>query len=298
MPHRIIDCHSHANWHGHDVDALVANMDEHGIEKAWVLTWEMAEQDWHSVTYYHESLDPRATGSGLTLEKGVEALKKYPDRFIGGWAPDPRDMHARARLKAAVDLHGIKVYGELKCRMRFDSIDAISMYRYCAELGLPVLFHLEGPAYRLEEQCENFKNWVEWYGGGISVVDNMCRLCPDTIFIGHGPGFWREISGDANAPESTKGYPDGPVMPNGQVPELMRKYNNLYADISADSGRCALGRDMEQAKKFVDEFQDRILFGRDQFDGRHIEVLDRLELNEEILEKVLYKTAERLLGEK
>ncbi len=43
----------------------------------------------------------------------------------------------------------------------------------------------------------------------------------------------------------------------------MRKYPNLYGDISAGSGCNALTRDPEYAVKFMTEFQDRLLFGLD-----------------------------------
>ena len=43
----------------------------------------------------------------------------------------------------------------------------------------------------------------------------------------------------------------------------MRKYPNLYGDLSAGSGCNALSRDEEHAIKFLNEFQDRLMFGTD-----------------------------------
>jgi predicted TIM-barrel fold metal-dependent hydrolase len=43
----------------------------------------------------------------------------------------------------------------------------------------------------------------------------------------------------------------------------MRKYPNLYCDLSAGSGRRALERDLDYAGKFLTEFQDRVMFGID-----------------------------------
>ena len=43
----------------------------------------------------------------------------------------------------------------------------------------------------------------------------------------------------------------------------MRKYPNLYGDLSAGSGNIALSRDLDYAGRFLTEFQDRILFGVD-----------------------------------
>ena len=142
MAHTIIDCHNHPNWHHHNVDALVRNMDTHGIAKTWLLGWDINQKEYdQACPSYYRGMDPRGIAAGIDLV--VEGLHRHPDRFIGGWAPDPRDRHARARFRAAVEIHGIRVYGELKCRMRFDDPDAIAMYRLCGELKAPVLFHLQ-----------------------------------------------------------------------------------------------------------------------------------------------------------
>ena len=292
MARRVIDIHNHPNWQDRDVDGLVANMDEHGIEKTWLLSWEIPPEEYEVCAGYSDGMDPRATGMPLWLV--VEGIRKHPDRLIGGWAPDPRDRRARAKLKAAVNIHGIRICGELKCRMRYDNPDAIVMYRYCAELGLPVLFHLECPACKLVQQSANPGAWVEWYGGDMSVVETMCRLCPDTTFIGHGPGFWREISGDEAMSEDA--YPSGPVAPGGRLEEVLRGHVNLHCDLSAGSGRNALERDLEHARGFVTEFQDRIMFGRDMYDRSLMDVLEKLELGEEVMDKVLWANAEKILG--
>ncbi|MEI8345181.1 MAG: hypothetical protein WCG06_03820, partial [Candidatus Omnitrophota bacterium] len=52
-----------------------------------------------------------------------------------------------------------------------------------------------------------------------------------------------------------------PITDEGRVPQLMRKYTNLYGDLSAGSGCNALKRDRKYAVKFLNEFQDRLMFG-------------------------------------
>jgi len=291
MARRIMDVHSHPNWLGTDVDGLVRNMDEHGIQKAWLLSWEISRTEYDFEPYYHKVMDPR--GIAVPLWMIVEGLKRHPDRFIGGWAPDPRDRYARAELLSAIDMYAIQVYGELKCRTRYDHPDAIAMFRFCGEKGLPVLFHLEGPEHTIEVESQGVDSWPVWYGGDISVVENMCRLCPRTNFIGHAPGFWREISGDAA--EDPKRYPDGPVTPGGRLFELLRKYPNLYCDLSAGSAMTALNRDLSVTREFVVEFQDRILFGRDGFGRDQLDLLEKLDLDEATLDKILWANAEKLL---
>ncbi len=53
--------------------------------------------------------------------------------------------------------------------------------------------------------------------------------------------------------------------------ELLRKYPNLYADLSALSGANAILRDPEYGVKFLDEFQDR-LSRRHRKDHRQVRV--------------------------
>ena len=43
----------------------------------------------------------------------------------------------------------------------------------------------------------------------------------------------------------------------------MRNYKNLYADLSANSGGCAIMRDEKFGLQFLEEFQDRLMFGTD-----------------------------------
>ncbi|MCE5340164.1 MAG: amidohydrolase [Planctomycetaceae bacterium] len=294
MPTKIIDIHNHPNWHGHNIDALIANMNKYGIEKTWLLAWEISKEEFDIAPIYHQVMDPRGLCAPLWMV--VEGLHKYPDRFIGGWAPDPRDKFVRAKIKAAINLHGIKIYGELKCRLRYDNPDAIATFQYCGQLGLPVLFHLQYDRQVINAFASNIDNWPEWYGGDISVVETMCRLCPDTKFIGHGPGFWQAISVEGNDTDTY--YPTGQIKVEGLLAKLMRKYDNLYCDLSAGSGCNALERDLQYAEKFITEFQNRIMFGRDYFDNRQLNVLKKLNLSENISAKILYINAENILKNK
>jgi predicted TIM-barrel fold metal-dependent hydrolase len=78
---------------------------------------------------------------------------------------------------------------------------------------------------------------------------------------------------------------------------MLRKYPNLYCDISAGSGCNALSRDPEFAIKFLTEFQDRVLYARDYFDNIHQEFLNGLGLPKEVLEKIYSGNALKLVPE-
>jgi len=125
-------------------------------------------------------------------------------------------------------------------------------------------------------------------------VEAALKACPHTVFIGHAPGFWREISGDADTERAS--YPKGkPVKPGGRLLQLLDKYDNLYCDISAGSGYTALTRDRDFTRRFLIDYQDRILFGRDEFSRRHLDLLLSLELPERVLRKILGENARRLV---
>ena len=285
---RIIDAHCHVTYHGYSAADAVANMDELGIERAWLLTWE-APADEYGVGD-HGSMSPHALG--LPFDDVVRATERFPDRFVPGWAIDPRRPHAIARLRAAVAMYGVRVYGELKLRLMYDDLDLIAMYRTCGDLGLPVVFHLEIELPNPGGASVGGGVRPYWYGGDFDVLERFLARCPDTTFIGHAPGFWREISGDAARPEM---YPAGPIRPGGRLPVLLDRFPNLWCDISAGSGLNALSRDPEHARRFIERYQDRLLFGRDYWDDAHLHFLASLGLPEPITAKLLADNALRLV---
>ena len=93
-------------------------------------------------------------------------------------------------------------------------------------------------------------------------MEKLIQLVPKTIIIGHGPGFWADIAGGVTTEEKS-GYPKGPIKEEGALSRLFHTYPNLYADISAFSGYNALTRDKEYGIRFLNEFQDLLLFGTD-----------------------------------
>ncbi|MCW8133568.1 MAG: amidohydrolase family protein [Planctomycetota bacterium] len=282
----LIDSHQHTNWLGTDAAGVVKNMDAAGIDVSWLLTWEVPEGEYDPV--YFKSFDPRRIG--MPFEDVVRACERFPNRFVAGYAPDPRRPDAIERLEAAVKMHRVRVYGELKLRILFDDPDAVCMFRKCGELGLPVVFHIDIP----QKQRPAPPQRDYWYCVDIDRLETVLKLCPDTVFVGHAPGFWRHISGDGYTAESA--YPKGEVTPGGRVPELLRKYKNLYADLSAGSGLTAISRPPEgQGRNFLIEFQDRLLFGRDNFDHRLMEFLKAQDLPKDAWDRITHGNALKLV---
>ncbi len=287
----IIDAHNHADWCGYDLNKFIANMDEYGIDKTWLLSWECPESEYDPVYNHRVNIDATEYLGPISFARCLSYAERCPDRFILGYAPDPRKPNAIDKLKSAVKMYGVKVYGELKIRMMFDNFDAIRMYRACGELGLPVTVHIdyEFPTY------DKYPRPNYWYGGGIEAFDRAVAQCPETNFLGHAPGFWAHISGGYN-PETDGAYPTGKVQPGGKLIEMLEKYPNLYCDLSA-SGHTALDRDHEFARKFLIQWQDRMVYARDYFDNVHQELLNSLDLPREVLDKIYYKNALKLIHE-
>ncbi|GIP31541.1 amidohydrolase family protein [Paenibacillus sp. J2TS4] len=286
----IIDIHNHPDWYGYNLERFLDNMKQYNIDKTWLLSWECPESEYNP-DYIKVIPDPDKPNGPIPFERCVAYKEQAPDKFVLGYAPDPRLPNAIDKLNHAIQLYDVKLYGELKLRMMYDNPDAIRLYRFCGEKGLPILVHID---YELDTGSTYPRpNW--WYGGGIGAFERAVEACPETIFIGHAPGFWAHISGDDQYNKTA--YPTGPVLPGGRVSEMLRKYPNLYCDISAGSGCNALARDREFAKQFLIEFQDRIMYGRDYFDNVHQPLLNSLDLPKPVLDKIYYQNALKLIPE-
>ena len=285
----IIDDHNHAYYHGYNCKKLIANMDEFGIDKTWLLTWETPESECNpDVSWCVSRSTPQAA---VPLDATLEYIREAPDRFILGYAPDPRDPYAVNKLRAAANSFDVKICGEVKLRMMYDNPDALRLFRAAGELGLPVLLHFdyEYPTGKLFPR----PSW--WYGGGIDCLERVLIACPETNFIGHAPGFWAHISDDDLY--MTQPYPQGPVIPGGRIERLLDKYPNLYCDISANSGCRALSRDREYSRLFLTRYCSRVLYGRDYYDNKHQELLNSLDLSADVLEDIYFRNALRLVHE-
>ena len=291
----IIDSHQHVFWQDRDDAGLVADLDENGIQSAWLLSWEIAR--WEDAGAYHESLNPLhgrddGTHAGIPLSDLLQARAHYPDRFIVGYCPHPAIGNAPALLKSAARIHGVRVCGEWKFRMLFDDPRCLELFRVAGRLGLPVVLHLDVP-YLPDAQGRPVYQ-PNWYGGTVENLERALKACPETNFIGHAPGFWREISGDAEL--DGRAYPSTPIAPGGRLRPLFDSHPNLYADLSAGSGLGALRRDPEHALDFLNTYRDRLLFGRDIYGGALQAFLAGLDLPAETRDAIYQGNASKLIA--
>ena len=142
--------------------------------------------------------------------------------------------------------------GEVCANLHFLDPIMQNYFKGCEAAGLPLTFHLAAD-----------ENWL--YGiideKGMPELEICLQRFPKLRFFGHSQSFWCEI-GKYRTWDERAGYPRGPVE-EGRIPQLMRKYPNLFCDLSAGSGNNSLARDLDYAGKFLSEFPDRIMFGID-----------------------------------
>ena len=291
----LVDSHMHVHYHGLDASGVIYEMDCFSIDRAWILTWFIPPSE--DVPSSHKvfsplNLRPDGTHAGSPLSDVLGAVQQYPDRFIPGYCPWPGTGYAADEFEMAVETHGVRVCGEWSYRMLLDDPRSIELFRRAGKLKCPVVLHIDVPFLPNSEGLSVYQEY--WYGGMPGPLERALQACPDTIFIGHAPGFWRYISGDAERePEM---YPKGAIQPGGELIRLFDIYPNLYADLSAGSGLGALIRDTEYGKNFLIKYAGRLLFGRDARGNALQDHLKTLDLPVDVWESITTLNANSLVN--
>lgn len=265
-------------------EELVAVMDRVGIDKMIALP----------------ATSPETFAFVQSNEEVFEACDRHPGRFVKFCNVDPRlDVNSLSYNFEPILSHyksiGAKGLGELTVNLWWDDPRVQNLLRGCEKVGLPVTFHIA---------TQEFNTYGLVTEPGLGGLERALQRFPALQLLGHSPGFWSEVSGNPGAERG--GYPKSKVQPGGRVPELMRKYNNLWGDLSAGSGWNALARDPEWAYGFIEEFQDRLLMGLDICWPSNTkrfplldwmkEALDQKRVSREVHDKVMGGNAVKLLG--
>jgi predicted TIM-barrel fold metal-dependent hydrolase len=244
-------------------------------------------------------VNPECSVQSQSNEEVLEIAELYPDRFIPFCNIDPRAVtnSADAPLDELLNYYremGCKGVGEVAANLPFLHPMVQNLFRHVQKVGLPLTFHIApqiGGVYGLYDDP------------GLPQLERCLQLFPKLKFLGHSQPFWAEI-GRLETPADRYGYPKYPVKEEGVVPKLMRRYQNLYGDLSAHSGYNALARDPEYAVQFLTEFQDRLLFGTDIVTPDTeaplvdflLKMLNEGQISEKVFRKIVRENALKILG--
>jgi hypothetical protein len=249
-------------------------MDENEVGRACVLSL-ISPESWDHV---------------LTPDYVLRETEPYRDRLIPFVSIDPRGDYmgtyeAKARLLKKYVEAGAKGFGEHKCGVAIDDPRNIELFAACAEVNLPILFHLD-----------NARNVDK---PGLPGLAKVLETVPNATFIAHANGWWANITAKVTQ-EDMSTYPSGTVIPGGAIDALMERFPNIYGDLSAGSGSNAILRDIEFGNAFLVRRADRLLFGTDYLaPGQHVPQLSlyrEIELSAEVQAKIFRENARRLLN--
>ncbi len=267
--------------------------------------------------------------SGENLKNALANVNaNYPNRFIvfanvnfeGVGGPDWSDQ-AVAQLREDVEngASGLKIYKSLGLRntdidgnrIAVDDPRLDPIWQLCGELGIPVLIHSADPKSFWDPMDSKNERWLELktrprrkrsatnpasWEQIIQEQHNMFKRHPNTNFINAHMGWYANNL--------------------GKLGQLMDEMPNMYVGIGAVIAE--LGRQPRNAADFFEKYQDRILFGKDSWKPEefptYFRVLESddeyfpyykkyhafwsmygLKLPDEILKKVYYKNAMKLL---
>ena len=228
--------------------------------------------------------------------------EQHPGRFIPFCNLDPR-LAKRDDLTTVDDYLyileqyknlGAKGLGEMVTRIHWTDPPMLMLLEACEILNLPITFHTITP----EVDTYGVLDYPE-----LPLLETVLKRFKRQVFLGHSQGFWGWISDEPYC-QNKDAYPRTKIKPDGPAVRLMRTYPNLYGDLSAGSGLFALQRDPDHAWRFLDEFQDRLVFGLDCCSPHdelgHVEwfrqALDDGNISLEVHEKIVWKNIDRVLG--
>jgi len=223
-------------------EELVGIMDNLGVSKGCLLPL----------------VSPECSICYTTTEEMIAVARDYPNRFIPFCNIDPRvdGNSPRTDLRRYLEFFiaaGCKGLGEVTCNLPFDDPRVVNLFDACQACKLPVTIHIapeQGGYYGLVD------------APGLPGLENTLKHFPDCKILGHSQPFWAEMSTDFG-PAGRNGYPRGPVLPGGRLPQLFERYPNLYGDLSAGSGFNAINRDPEFGYAFLERYRERLFFALD-----------------------------------
>lgn len=232
-------------------------------------------------------------------EEIIETCRRYPGRFLPACNIDPRGIRNSTKTDFSVWLdwykeHGCVLIGEFMPNLPFLHPLVQNFFGYAERSGMPLTFDIS------DQIGDNYGLYDD---PGLPQLEKTLRKFPKLTIFGHGPAFWAEI-GQLETPGDRCGYPRYPIKEEGVVPKLLRRYENMWGDLSAGSGYYALARDPEYAAKFLTEFQDKLCFGTDMCSAKAdvplprflIDLKESGKISSKVFKKIAKENAIKKLG--
>lgn len=243
-----IDIHLHltleqqprtASMYFSSAEAMIPHLEELGIEHGILMSSGQETQ----------------TKSILASNTECEHIcSRFPEKFH--WLCNINETEEQVyETLLACKKKGAVGIGELMINQRMDSPLLQTVFASAQDLEMPILFHMSpqvGYQYGIVDEA------------GLPLLEENLKRYPNLKFIGHSQPFWHEISGKVSPELSERmKWGSGAVTAGGRVPYLLETYENLYGDLSANSGGCAVMRDEAFGLTFLEKYQDRLMFGTD-----------------------------------
>jgi len=261
---------------------LIKRYDEIGVEKAVLLP----------------GVSPECAYVPQSNEEILQIVETHPQRFIPFCNVDPRALtnSADAPLDGILGYYrdqGCKGIGEVTANLPFLHPLMQNLFKHVEAVGIPLTFHIA---------CRIGGIYGIYDDPGLPQLEATLQRFPKLKFFAHSQSFWAEM-GRLQTPADRGGYPDYPIEEEGVVPKFLRRYENLYGDLSAGSGCNALSRDSDYAVGFLTEFQDRLFFGTDicapdtptPLVDFLLELRGSHRISEEVFQKIARENANRIL---
>jgi predicted TIM-barrel fold metal-dependent hydrolase len=315
-----IDAHNHlgeafgGGWDQRPLEGLLEMLDEAGITRYVDLDGGWGEDLLNAHLDHFKKAAPERFKifGGVDWSQWVEKGDAFPE-----WAAN------RLRVQKERGAEGLKIWKGLGLHIKdqngklvdVDDPRLVPIWETAGELGLPVMIHVADPVAFFDPIDETNERWEElgnnpdWaftsppFPSFMHIMNGLASLVtrhPQTTFIGAHVGCYAENLGWVGA--------------------LLDRCPNFFVDISARIGE--LGRQPYAAHRFFLQYADRILFGSDmgpyptayRIIYRFLETDDEyfnynvspipmqgrwyvygLHLPDDILEKVYFRNAERIL---
>lgn len=201
---------------------------------------------------------PECSLNHMSTRETLAMINKNKD-IIGWWFMpiDPRNVSNSSNsdfsfLMEHYIAKGARGISEMCANMPLDNPKMMNLFKYAQKYNLPVTLHFgkKGKGYGVVDELH------------LPRLQHVLETFPELPILGHSMAFWSEFGTDVTT-KNRHEYLKTPLTDEGMAQKLMRRYKNLYADLSAASGYFALMRNKDYTYSFLEEFQDQIVYATD-----------------------------------